>query len=292
MANIESNLIKWANTRFDEGDGLHRDIFKATLFLIEEGHEDSTIFTFLRSAADNVVERRVPDREILSAIRSGRLHKKGMLELHAWPKPVPEWRREVIEKSPITKETLVNWASQQPTDPKYWIKTLYQQSDLLCVAANSYTFSTLQRDSVISVLKDYYLELINPSPMSSIKGLTQEGKESDHTLNNVGRRTNLVIEFDYGKYYEHAAILWFLAEKLPLFLMVWSGSKSIHGWFSVAHVSEAKVREVFTEAVMLGADPKMFSKAQFSRLPCGRNNKNQNTQKVIFFEPAHLRYNP
>ena len=37
-----------------------------------------------------------------------------------------------------------------------------------------------------------------PSPMIARTGLTQEGKESEHTMRNTGPRRFLVVEFDTG----------------------------------------------------------------------------------------------
>jgi hypothetical protein len=292
MAILEDELHSWANTDFGDGDGLHRDIFKSTLLLMEAGHDDDTIYRTLRKAADAVSERRIPDRELKSAIRSGRLQKAGMLELNSWPKPIPELRAEIVSKSPITNDHLRSWSYNLSRDPVFWLKTLYKPNDLVCVAANAYSFSTKARPTIETVLGTHKLEYINPSPMSAEVGITQEGKQSAHCLDNVGHRTYLVIEFDYGTYLEHAAILWHIATKIPLLMMVWSGSKSIHGWFSVESFSESHVKQAFTEACTLGADPKMFSKAQFSRLPCGMNNKTQKLQKVVFFEPQHLHFKP
>lgn len=62
----------------------------------------------------------------------------------------------------------------------------------------------------------------------------------------------------------------------------------MHGWFVVSGVPEEVVIEFFNEAVNLGADPKMWSRCQFSRMPCGTNNKTQRQQTVTLFNPDFL----
>jgi hypothetical protein len=96
--------------------------------------------------------------------------------------------------------------------------------------------------------------VIVPSPMSALRGKTKSyGKLSAHTLDNTGPRRFQVIEFDpvrwenlsdkqravfrsesnYNKVKqdEQAALLFHLGRFVPLTLVVFSGSRSLHGWF-------------------------------------------------------------
>jgi len=66
--------------------------------------------------------------------------------------------------------------------------------------------------------------------MSARTGHTQDGKESEHSLDNTGARRFLVIEQDAGNVDDQSAILLHLAKRAPLALAVHRGSKSIHGW--------------------------------------------------------------
>ena len=86
------------------------------------------------------------------------------------------------------------------------------------------------------------MQLIVPSPMTARTGRTQEGKVSEHTLENTGPRRFLVIEQDTGTVDEQAAVLLHLAEHAPLALAVHSGSKSIHGWFYCEGKREERLR--------------------------------------------------
>ena len=75
------------------------------------------------------------------------------------------------------------------------------------------------------------MQFIVPSPMTSRTGRTQEGKVSEHTLENTGPRRYLVVEQDQGTIDEQASVLIYLAKFAPLAIVVHSGSKSLHGWF-------------------------------------------------------------
>jgi hypothetical protein len=132
------------------------------------------------------------------------------------------------------------------------------------------------------------MQLLVPSPMSAQTGMTQDGKESEHTLSNTGARRFLVIEQDGGNADEQAAILLHLAARAPLVLAVHSGSKSIHGWFMAAGQPEERLRRFMRDAVALGADPAMWTRSQFARMPDGTRD-NGKRQAVYFFNPEAIR---
>ena len=105
--------------------------------------------------------------------------------------------------------------------------------------------------------------------MSSVDGLTKDGRRSRHTLANTGPRRFLVCEFDRGTTDEHAALLLHLGTLGPLVCAVHSGGKSLHGWFRVDAQTEAEVERFFRYAVSLGADPATWTRSQFVRMPGG-----------------------
>lgn len=162
------------------------------------------------------------------------------------------------------------------------VDTLFPGSPLLCVGLSNSKFATMERDQFRGRLAE--LQLIVPSPMSAIKGLTKEGRESEHSLANTGPRRFLVIEFDLGTADEHAAILLHLAEHAPLALAVHSGSRSMHGWFYCAGQPEESLRRFMAYAVSLGADKATWTPSQFVRMPDGRR-ENGKRQTVFFFNP-------
>lgn len=110
---------------------------------------------------------------------------------------------------------------------------------------------------------------------------------SQHSLEATAAKIYQVVEFDFRSPTDQpkiaqlekdgitiadlcAALLWYLASSLPLACVTSSGGRSLHGWFRVVGLSELRVRAFMTEAVRLGADPKLWCRSQFTRLPDGR----------------------
>lgn len=292
MARIRKPLDAWLERVNPEQGGLHRTLYAFAAQLREEGHTAGEIFETMRKACDDSIERRVPDREISQAIEYDRRRATGEATPGvAWPGVFMEWRNEVLREYRVDPATL---KAEMP-DLRYgthdYLCMLYRQTDLLCIGKTAYEFRTIRLGEIPRESRDLHLcEFINPSPMSAVAGVTMTGEWSQHTKANTGPRVYGVIEFDSGEAIEHAAFHRFLATKLPLVMLVLSGGKSLHGWYKTSHVSEAQVEEFYKMAVMLGADPKMFSVCQFSRLPMGRNARTGKTQRVIRFRPGRAYY--
>ena len=124
--------------------------------------------------------------------------------------------------------------------------------------------------------------------MTAVTGRTQDGKESEHTLENTGPRRFLVIEQDQGTIDEQAAILLHLAERAPMALAVHSGSKSLHGWFYCHGQPEERLRSFMRSPVTLGADRTTWTRSQFVRMPDG-TREGGNRQTVYFFNPERVK---
>jgi hypothetical protein len=95
--------------------------------------------------------------------------------------------------------------------------------------------------------------LIVPSAMTNETGLTKTGRESCHSLENTGPRRFLIIEADRGDLDQQAAVIGHLGSYAPLAAVVFSGSKSLHGWFVCKGASEEKLLRFMRYAVSLGA---------------------------------------
>lgn len=289
MARLEDRIARWAAKPMRPGEGLHVDIFRAAIMLLEDGLAEDVVFSFLRSAADRVQDRPVPDREIHGAISSAKERMNGgLIETPQWPPFNPALREEIVAHAGVTLDQLAVASEKQSQDPWFYLTRLYRPGEHVCLASNSHSFATTERDAWQPYLASYPYEYINPSPMIGPFGLTKENKASAHCLDNTGPRVYQVVEFDFGAINEHAAIHWHLAKSARLLLLVYSGGKSLHGWYNVRGWSDMESVSFFKQAVQLGADPKMWSRCQFSRLPAGRNNKTGKQQTVVIFEPRHL----
>jgi len=169
------------------------------------------------------------------------------------------------------------------------IDRLFPGNPLLCCGKSNSDFDTKSREEWRGGLAS--LELIVPSPMSAVEGVTKEGKPSRHSLSNTGARRFLICEFDTGTPDEHAALLLHLGTFAPLVCAVHSGGKSLHGWFLVDSQPGDKVARFFRYAVSLGADSRMWTKSQFCRMPDGTRG-NGKRQTVYFLNVNPLEDTP
>ena len=169
------------------------------------------------------------------------------------------------------------------------VDALFPGNPLLCCGRNvKREFGTGTREEWRGKLAR--LQFIVPSPMSAEEGHKKDSTElSVRTLENTGPRRFLVIEFDRGEADTHAAVLWHLARMAPLALVVHSGGKSLHGWFSCAGQDEDKLHKFMRYAVVLGADKATWTRCQFVRMPDGLRPKPGTLpvrQHVFHFNPA------
>lgn len=190
------------------------------------------------------------------------------------------------------------------------IDQMFPGNPLLCCGASATVFSTKTREEWRGKLAT--MSFIVSSPMTAVTGLTKEGKVSAHTLANTGPRRFLVIEYDFSEFgpdgktptiYQpmlrrlsklNISILDMCANLLlrlnrirPMTLAVFSGGKSIHGWFPCAGLDESKVKVFHDFAIVRGADPATYRKSQFVRMPDG-HRENGKQQSVFFFNPKTI----
>lgn len=179
------------------------------------------------------------------------------------------------------------------------IDVLFPGDPLLCTALTRNNFATKQRTEWRGQLGSR--AYIVPSPMLAVEGLTQEGKRSQHTLEATGRRVYQVIEFDFRS--DHplmaewdaagltvadvcAALHLHLASLMPLACVTSSGGKSLHGWFLVYRFSELVQHKFMSDAVRLGADPALWCRSQFSRIPDGLRETGER-QTCFYLDPQN-----
>jgi hypothetical protein len=186
-----------------------------------------------------------------------------------------EWSLEKLrEASALPYEALGR------TDASFFVNSLLG-GGLICVGIGVSKFETAEYGELVNRLSKY--EFIVPSAMSALEGKRKsDGELSAHTLDNTGPRQNIVVEFDDGATLDEQAArhIW-LSEFRDLRMVVFSGSKSLHGWYRAT--DEASDRKFMEEAVRLGGDPKTWLKSQFVRMPNGQR-ENGTIQRVEFFD--------
>jgi hypothetical protein len=153
---------------------------------------------------------------------------------------------------------------------------------LVCVGRSAYEFHTARIDQFKDLTK---CQFIVPCYMTKRKGLTQDGKESMHCLDNCGPRRFCVCDFDEPASDIHPAIIWHLRGIADLVLVLSSGGKSLHAWFSVPEDDE---EEFWKAAVECGADIALKrNRSSFVRIPEGLRD-NGNLQRAIYFDPSKI----
>jgi hypothetical protein len=181
------------------------------------------------------------------------------------------------------------------------IDILFPGNFLLCCGWSRHQFDTRPRKHWHKL---HDLQFIVPNPMTARQGLTKTQKVSAHALSSTGPRRFLIVEFDFAQGPTEeapllskleaegrdirdlsAALLLHLAEMAPLALAVYSGGKSLHGWFYCVGIAEDYVSRFCRYAAALGADRATWVRSQFARMPDGLRD-NGNRQSVCFFNPG------
>ena len=250
------------------GEGVHNWVFYAACTAVEHGMTDKEAETEIGAL---MTREPNPASEITDALRSARGDRSRSTP--RWSPVNPAAIAEIVKNGP----TLLELISRSPEPIQFvpqsraelFIDALFPSNPLLCCGVSSSGFYTAPREKFRGALHLY--SLIVPSPMSSQRGRTNRGKLSYRCAANTGTRRFLVVEFDRAGLDRQAALLWHL-EKFAqsLALVVFSGNKSMHGWFFCGEQPEDKLRKFFDYAVSLGADPKTWSRCQFVRMPDGK----------------------
>ncbi|MDB4722226.1 hypothetical protein OAF65_10945 [Verrucomicrobiales bacterium] len=174
------------------------------------------------------------------------------------------------------------------------IQTLYPDDDpLLCLGESMSKFTTQHLNEYVN-LQPY--QLIVPNPMSKKMGvkaayagmpedeLTKDSY-SAHTKDNTGPRRYLVFESDVLSIRGQCRAISYLRAFLPLAIVVFSGNKSLHAWFSVKDQDPEYVQDFFNLAHCMGADEAMWNEWQFARMPSAWRNDHKTTgvQQLVHF---------
>ncbi|NBV86751.1 MAG: hypothetical protein EBS01_10950 [Verrucomicrobia bacterium] len=244
--------------------------------------------------------RTVQDKELLDAVdtawRSGPntgLYSKAhrtFSRVQRWPEPNPTKRAGLIDPNfhLVTLWENSPWTRGNTDEPqtRFILERLFPGDPLVCMGWDKESFDT----KPLSEWKHpERMQLVVPSPMASRTGPKKDGSgESAHTLANTGPRRFLVADFDDRASLDiHAAAAWHLGTHLPLVLVLSTGGKGLHAWFKTDGRTDEKLLPFFTLAVECGADPRMWLRSQFARIPDGSRDDGGAgiPQTVYYFNP-------
>lgn len=268
------------------GTGVHRWIYKVSCKLHDLDTPHDEIAELLR-AATRGCGRAVLDDEIEDAVGNSAPDNR-VESQSSWPSKNEQLIASITKRSPgmagLELRSPERFDDLTPYS-EFILDALFPGNPLLCLAASKRVFNTKPREAWRG--REHAQEFIVPSPMASVRGLTQNGKPSQRCLENTGPRKFIVIEFDTGTFDDHAGLLLHLATWAPLAMVVHSGGKSAHGWFPCKGQPESTIKRFMDYAVGLGADPATWTRCQLVRLPGGTRN-NGNKQRVIYFNRGVL----
>lgn len=129
-------------------------------------------------------------------------------------------------------------------------------------------------------------QFIVPNPMKNKTGRTQSGKKSPKCNDNILHREHLVVEFDGVACKDRQlGIFSYLSNYALLKMVLYSGGKSIHGWFHCGcSKGQKNWEQFFAIACLFGADKAMATISQYCRLPNARRD-NGSKQSLLYFDP-------
>jgi hypothetical protein len=292
-----------------QGSGIHTWIYASAHRLKEWGATEGEAIEAIR---DNLSADR-PDREICEAVRNAYRSETRPVGPR-WPNPNLQAIRKVVEKGDKGLRQLEGCSPVPLGDlqAEGVIDALFPESPLLCFATKPQDAGTRGREYWRGRESQY--SFMVPNPMTGRWGINQSGKPSARCLTNTGNRRYLVVEFDFSQDSEawapllddwekkgitvadaNAALLADLATndglRLPLVLAVYSGNKSLHGWFYANELEDDRLLPFMRRAVSLGGDRiPVWNKCQLVRVPGGLRDNGRH-QTIHYFDPGALRAN-
>lgn len=259
----------------DAGQGNHSWLYHAACVLVEAEFTDAEAAPILESK----MKRPPQPTEIKDALNAARRIEKAPTQ--KWPARDFELINKIAENEP-------QWTPKRPDAATAdTLKLLFPGDPMICCGASQSNFTTARLSS-FTFLQSY--SFIVPNAMTAKEGKTQAGHMSQHSLDNTGPRLYQVVEFDWGSIERQLQLLRYLSANcvpLKLVMVVFSGSKSAHGWFDCRGVPEDKVKNFFQYAVRCGADPRLWLRSQFCRMPGGTRDDGKK-QDILYLSQKYL----
>lgn len=267
----------------------HTWFFRMARALLREGFSDEDIAAIL---AGHTARPPKPG-EIRDAIRSAKRGLAGAVveDFATAPPPVNAFYQQAV----LTETTggLAELAASSPVppsdDPAEYLARLFHPGDLVCLGKDKQHFATRPLELWLRHPRLRQLEFVVAAPMIAQEGMTAGERPhlSPRAKSNTGQPYFFVSEWDLpaqpdGAHLEtQAKFILHLREYAHLLLVVHSGGKSLHAWWSPPAESRGDFPSYL---VSLGSDPAVLRPGQLVRLPAG-TRKGGVPQKVVFWNP-------
>ena len=162
------------------------------------------------------------------------------------------------------------------------IDLLFPEAKLLCLATAKDRSITEVRGQFEGTEERH--QFMVPNQMSSKLGMNPAGRMSSRSNDNVGPQVYQVIEFDNGCLDEQARLHLHLRQFVPLAAVVYSGSKSLHGWYQVKGLGGARLSQFLHYCAALGADKATYVPCQLVRTPNAIREPGGAKQEVLYLD--------
>ena len=183
------------------GEGLNNWFFRVARLLHAFRSHDEIVALLYSAVHGERLQRgeieRAVDRSYAAAWIPGEKPSAQAIAAPRWPEVNHEKRAQIIADVGIAMYDLweaspIRFDDDAPHSEEV-VDALFSGNPLLCCGESNSSFKTRPREYWRGKLSGQ--QFIVPSAMSRIKGLTQEGKLSEHTLDNTGSRMHLVVEW-------------------------------------------------------------------------------------------------
>ena len=223
-------------------------------------------------------------RDIAQAIAKLRNRSAKAAGSAVWmPKPDPEARALALAVRPLFTTAPVGLTAGEI------LPRLFRPDGLVCAAVEEMRPTTQRLADVLPVADR--MQYVVANPMCAPHGLTQEGHMAPRSLGNAclpRDRRYIVIEFDTGDPLDAQTRLLSALHtpEAPLALAVYSGGKSIHGWFNVDMLRPFAKLQAFRRGVLLGCDYSLWDLSKLVRMPGGLRVSGAR-QEILYWKPEH-----
>ena len=272
-------LLERVVDKVERGDmTLHNQGVYISQLLKEAGVPNQMIWEELCNARDKVTARRLSDKELMDSL--------------TWKSSKTDGARSYERQDKVTRKcqhAIDTWASRGcvkqlisssdsiPTNPQEILEDMYLPDE------NLFIHESIGHGQ-IKTCKDWC-----SSDLSKMQYICQSilrDPQAGRNNANVEKQRWYVFETDdLPKLWdEQAGLIVRLSQELPLKMVVYSGSKSLHSFFKGNVPRKDKVTRWFEMAKTLGGDSQVLDvRCQLVRFPWGINTKTNNQQKVIFY---------
>jgi hypothetical protein len=286
--------------------GLHTWILDSTLKLLRQGLSKEKTFELVRAKADGKGRKDGLDREIRDAINGA------INGFNTYPRLTDTTlaaAKEILLPEQLTDRRPYKGGVRRPPSVKQWkvdeVNERLVEKALRCTVPElnpqKISLGPLWAELNVPLWISNSIKVISVRPLDYWTGHVREDFQyivpnpfvrcgiggKYRTKENAAERMWIVVEFDHGTLEEQLRKLCWLDQIDPNFslaIVVFSGNKSLHGWFPCYRLPINRLINFYRIATSIGADGAMASNVQVTRLPGGLNRSTFELQEVWHYD--------